>query len=358
MAVPCALIIAKDLSVQHAMEIVGFIDKLPLRVIRRAFCYKVRSSTYDSPDGLKHHQESPMLGSSLGLRNGKSSFSAGLYVRLSTDNKKYCISVHHGISNEKSPITPQSQPQVKVQQPSFPDHTDLIESLETLLQGIDEGSLRYRHRSRTATESWLKEIKTKQTDFGTVQYSEMAVRCYEGRKMNVDWALIETEESRPRLINHFRYNSSDPTVFIPRDSNNNVYVTGIGSMDMGMVVLKSGRTTGTTKAEIDFIYAHAKIDEDQPVTSEYTVVSGSNHRFSDLGDSGGPVIDEANRVVGIILGGTQGEPLMLKGHEHLDHVFATYVSPIQMIMDRIESVTGEQVLLDMEDLNDLEGSFN
>jgi hypothetical protein len=70
------------------------------------------------------------------------------------------------------------------------------------------------------------------------------------------------------------------------------------------------------------------------------------------GDSGGPVLDMENKLVGLVLGGTDGSPTVLEGHERLGAVWCSYIRPIQLILDRIELVTGirlEPILVDLDE---------
>lgn len=57
--------------------------------------------------------------------------------------------------------------------------------------------------------------------------------------------------------------------------------------------------------------------------------------------------------MGIVIGGTEAEPLLLEGHEHLGKVYASYITPINLITGRIESLTGKRVLVDIIDLDKL-----
>jgi hypothetical protein len=73
------------------------------------------------------------------------------------------------------------------------------------------------------------------------------------------------------------------------------------------------------------------------------------------GDSGAPVVNDGGEVVGLVLGGTDGTPMMLKGHEELGPVCVTYISSAQMVMQRIAEAFGEEVILQVEDYKNVPG---
>jgi hypothetical protein len=122
---------------------------------------------------------------------------------------------------------------------------------------------------------------------------------------------------------------------------------------MGNRVIKNARSTGCTVGDISMTYAHTKTAEYSPPTREFVVLSGSQGKFSESGESGAPVIDEANRIVGMLLGSLRGEPLLLEGHEQVDSVHVSFVTPMEFVIRRIESVTGMNVFVDVADVQKL-----
>jgi hypothetical protein len=124
--------------------------------------------------------------------------------------------------------------------------------------------------------------------------------------------------------NYFTYPvREDYEHWFPRDGLR-VYVVGAGLLQIGINIIKSGRKTGVTEGLVDLVYAHAKLQDSPEVTEEFTIVSESPLRiFSASGDSGAAVVDEDGFIVGMILGGTEGAPMKLEGHEALGPVWAT-----------------------------------
>jgi len=79
--------------------------------------------------------------------------------------------------------------------------------------------------------------------------------------------------------------------------------------------------------------------------------------FSEKGDSGAPVISNWGEVLGFILGGSDGRPLVLKGHEELSPVYVTYISPATMVMKRIAKKMGDVEII-VEDLSSVTGTVS
>jgi len=87
---------------------------------------------------------------------------------------------------------------------------------------------------------------------------------------------------------------------------------------------------------------------------QFGIVSESHEDpFSLKGDSGAGVFDEEGRICGFVLGGTRGEAVGREGHEHLGLVFASYITPFSVIKERVESVTGRTVVIDIMNLQPL-----
>jgi hypothetical protein len=169
--------------------------------------------------------------------------------------------------------------------------------------------------------------------------------------MNEDWAVIAVDPSRVGE-NYLRSDGlrKQPWYGTPHNFYGQ-FVSGLGDPrgDDEELVRKWGRKTGFSTAPIQLVYSHVKLPGLEGDTSEYTVTTGTP--FSDRGDSGGPVLDQNNKLIGMISGGSDGSPTMLKGHERLGVVWCSYITPIDLILDRVERATGmrlEPILVDAE----------
>jgi hypothetical protein len=355
-SVPCSIVWAEKLTIPDARSILSIFESLACKSIRRVFCYEGTTNSYAHKDHqaqtfhFRQHQISPYLGSSLSVTDSSRSFSLGCYFRFGDRADQYCLTVHHGVCESNDSMTPQSVPVTTVQQPSHSDFTAAEEALCEDLAMIDVGSKCHRNLSRKDVEEDLNDLRSKNTTFGSVERSELCHAEYNGLTVNVDWALIKLDPSRQGR-NILRYDTGEKRRWIPRDRNGNIYVRGTEDIVEGAQVLKSGRRTGVTLGRIDFVYGKASIGG--ITTSEFTVISNFDDVFSDRGDSGGPVINTEGKVVGMILGGTNGTPVVLEGHEQLGNVVATYVTPVNLLKERIEHQVGETLLLDVVDVDKL-----
>ena len=369
-AVPCLLVVAREFDVRHARELVEMVRGMGCQYTRRTICFndtykKIREGVLKGFPGARarEYAESPEMGASLGAaQEGGDSFSVGCYLHLDGDWKTtYCLSVPEGVTPSlplgTSGITGGTSPtaaSIAIQQPSSSDQIALIENLRNTLHMIDKKEPQVKLRSRNATEKWLQETLLKDTTFGTLRYSEAAVVSFDGKDITSKWCLIEVNESRDsHLSNSFQYHTNDPTAWIPRTCAGRIYVQGTATLEMGNRVIKNARSTGCTVGDISMTYAHTKTAEGIPPTREFSVLSGSQGRFSESGESGAPVIDEANRIVGMLLGSLRGEPLLLEGHEQVDSVHVSFVTPMEFVVRRIEGVTGKKVSVDVVDVQKL-----
>jgi|SRR5271154_7120919 len=140
----------------------------------------------------------------------------------------------------------------------------------------------------------------------------------------------------------------------PRDGVR-MFVVGSGETRTGMRVVKAGRNSNATVGSVDFVYGHVQFEDTPLETQEYTIVAESyENLFSIKGDSGAGVIDEEGRICGFVLGGKRGAPCLLKGHEALGPLYVSYITPFSAINQRIESITGREVIVDLVDLAELE----
>jgi hypothetical protein len=361
-SVACVVVIANGFLKEDAESLIAQFDSFSCRELKRLFCFRGSSQSSQSESSLENlaiYQTSPDIGSSIGTVGGKSSFSIGMYVRFAEDEEKYWISVHHGISMEQTSTTPTTVPQVVIQQPSANDFNDKKEEYLANLELVRDGPTpRTPHYPKYYLDL-LAEMDSLRLPCGVVEYSEMKVVDYGGKPTWSDWCLIKVSRDGMRCedSNNITFGRGDSgEQFHPRDKTR-VYITGTTTDGVGALVLKRGRTSGSAKGIIRFVYDHVRIEGTGKTTSEMTIVSPTiESRFSDLGDSGAPVVDQAGRLVGIVLGGSSGEPIELIGHESLGRVHVSYISPIDLIIDRIREITGKIVHVDIPDLDRLEAA--
>jgi hypothetical protein len=84
---------------------------------------------------------------------------------------------------------------------------------------------------------------------------------------------------------------------------------GIAEGTLGLAIHKSGRTTGLTSGEITQIDATVQVSYGLGKTATFTdqLVAGA---MSSGGDSGSAVLDEGNRVIGLLFAGSQSTTIM------------------------------------------------
>jgi len=110
-----------------------------------------------------------------------------------------------------------------------------------------------------------------------------------------------------------------------------------------MRVVKCGATTGRTDGTVDFIYHDVHLPGNLEATSEYTVPTKADEMysvFSARGDLGSFVLDMEGKVVGIVIGGTNGIAKVLSGYEKWGCIFASYITPMKLIKQKVESWIG------------------
>jgi hypothetical protein len=117
-------------------------------------------------------------------------------------------------------------------------------------------------------------------------------------------------------------------------------VSGLGriQVDEAKLVRKWGRKTGVTEAAVQLVYSHVRLPGINGETSEYPVTTGQF--FSYGAGFGGPVLDTANRLVGMVLGGTDGTPKRVGGSRTTRKRVLFIYYPIQLILARVEEVAG------------------
>ncbi|NIU63494.1 MAG: hypothetical protein GWN66_23415 [Pseudomonas stutzeri] len=92
---------------------------------------------------------------------------------------------------------------------------------------------------------------------------------------------------------------------------------GVAEGTLGLSIQKSGRTTALTSGEIKQIDATAKVSYGLGKTATFTdqLVAGA---MSSGGDSGSAVLDEGNRVVGLLFAGSQSTTIINRIQNVLD----------------------------------------
>lgn len=104
-----------------------------------------------------------------------------------------------------------------------------------------------------------------------------------------------------------------------------------------MRVVKCGRTTGWTMAEVASIRSDCQRTEGIISTEIFIPDSRASAQFSTLGDSGSIILDFGGRVVGMIHGGN--------GIEGSTENIATYATPIEDLLKDIEKELGVAVAI-------------
>lgn len=94
-------------------------------------------------------------------------------------------------------------------------------------------------------------------------------------------------------------------------------LTGTASGDVGMAVRKSGRTTGLTSGEIQQVDVTANVQYGAGQVAQFTdqLMAGA---MSQGGDSGSAVVDEENRLVGLLFAGSDTTTII----NRIENVFA------------------------------------
>lgn len=84
---------------------------------------------------------------------------------------------------------------------------------------------------------------------------------------------------------------------------------GVAEGTLGLSVQKSGRTTGLTNGEIEQVDATVQVSYGAGLVATFTdqLVAGA---MSSGGDSGSAVLDESNRVVGLLFAGSQSTTII------------------------------------------------
>jgi len=84
---------------------------------------------------------------------------------------------------------------------------------------------------------------------------------------------------------------------------------GVGEGTLGLKIRKSGRTTGLTSGEITQVYATVQVSYGTGKTATFTdqLIAGA---MSSGGDSGSAVLDESDRVIGLLFAGSDSATII------------------------------------------------
>lgn len=355
-SVPVILACAAELTNEHAILLIEKFQRMEFKVIWRLFCFKGETKCHEDASDLQMYNQDPSPGHSIGVTNRNTSSSMGPYIQLGNETAKFCITVQHGISDTVMSIN-RASPRIQVQQPSYPDFRDERDRLrkQVELARVDNPRSRASHVSLSQIQQELSQLEHFNLEFGVVDFAERTVVTFNSQRMNADWAIIRVKEGREGINRiPIPYSSgikrSVTRQWGPRDANG-LYCTGSGPLDIGMDITKAGRTSGMTEGCIEIVYSHTKLEGSAEETNEYCVVSESPAKlFSEKGDSGAVTMNRVGECVGIVLGGTYGCPMKLEGHESLGELYVSYITPIELVMQRVQAMTGMDVKIDVPDL--------
>ena len=261
------VVVAENLDLSHYHAIQSIIDNSSTNIPFTLKCYKGKTSTAAHDEGVERLQEfskDPEPGSSLGVTNVDSSFSLGVYLRVSNDpNNIYALTTYHGL-NLTEPAFTKETPTITIQQPSKPDYGNAIAELQNLVERYSSGPhalTPYGKQRRDNYLAELKELEAADLYFGTVIAGEMDIADMGlGGSTCLDWALVKINPARTVSQNYITYvgkTRSDRDTFKTRDMR--YYVEQDGEIDLGLRVLKVGRKTGITLGNIDWIRFDVKL---------------------------------------------------------------------------------------------------
>jgi len=139
--------------------------------------------------------------------------------------------------------------------------------------------------------------------------------------MNGDWALSSCKSGRVRTNFTTFLIAPSSSLWHPGDATR-ILLSGGGKIQWRTGVLKTGWNSGNVDL---LLYSHVWLNEETTI-KDCIVASRKDAAFSMPGDSGAAVVDESGRLVGLILGGTEGKPTELVGYSPLVHIWVSYVT--------------------------------
>jgi hypothetical protein len=294
----------------------------------------------------------PEIGCSLSVKDHRSSFSCGIFLRLAGTDDKYALSVFHGLNTSATRIDESTHPPIKIQQPSAPDYDNVIDELKTVISRFSEGPWAKRGNAQLEVEDArqrIKNLEQKTLAFGTVMCGELdVVECDDGKR-SVDWCLIKLDEGRSgeNFITFVPDSLADQYTFYPRDGIR-CWITGGGDLEVGDRVIKAGKATGATCATVNYVKFDVRLPCSPCVTAEYTATSVPGNYFSIPGDSGAPVVGGGGVLSGMVIGGSSGT-LIVPNHEDHGYVKLSYITPWELIRTRIKETLGREAVIETID---------
>lgn len=319
------------------------------------------------------HPTRPPGGTSIGIAGiDWSSGTMGGYVRLtdgSTGSSLLCaLSCHHVLrpTRKSAPAPDEAAPaynprlnlvdryheavpmgregantKLTVDQPSLQDHLEALRENEAAQIDVDvrishvqelmdegrasevqQGRLMRMKEDRDALKRTYTELQTFSRKFGHILATSGYTTAPEGCLL--DWGLIAVEEERrgqnvvPSVPRSFKMRAIRP-------GNPVVEMASIkGYSDEHVIVF--GRTCDTRHGRYSHIESNIKWKEQSEVTKEQ-VFCGQGSGFGDDGDSGGFVLDQEGRLVGMLVAGQISRGV-------------GYVTPIETVFLDISVKTG------------------
>ena len=94
-------------------------------------------------------------------------------------------------------------------------------------------------------------------------------------------------------------------------------ISGLGNSNLGMAIKKSGRTTGLTTGEIMQVDVTVNVQYDPGRLAQFSdqLLAGP---MSQGGDSGSAVLDDGNRLIGLLFAGSDNSTII----NRIEHVFS------------------------------------
>ncbi|KAI9837412.1 MAG: hypothetical protein M1837_002979 [Sclerophora amabilis] len=205
----------------------------------------------------------------------------------------------------------------------------------------DEADLREEERSisqmKTETDEIIRELGTGDSHVGRVRYAS-GFRKSERVNCSIDWALISVE---PHRIGRNRVPPVESVHSAVRKdySPKTEFMTLRRKLKKCNPYVLSGARTGISMGRFSEIDSNVEFRDEGMTnrvgkTTETVFVPSKTYvRFSERGDSGAFVLDKSGRLCGMLLGGK------------LKNESVSYVTPMEVIFEDIENVTGRRVSL-------------
>lgn len=200
--------------------------------------------------------------------------------------------------------------------------------LETRLRELQHLGEEFKSR-RQITERSLKDVenqlhvleeleKTNGCLFGKFINGEVHVaKTPSGRRWSSDWAIFAPEMQRVSENNVMRSGAG----------RRDVIITELGAVQEGISVKKYGRRTGFKTGTVNALKCHVRLEGAEEDTTEWPVFGIGGDEFALKGDSGAWVVSEDDELIGYVVAGS-------------DHLGFSYISDINLILERVREVMG------------------